>query len=1199
MSSNRNGLITTVQVSGNADLAETCYFVLRGDPTYIENLAVDTLVGNTVIASELEATTDIVLNNYVLNVSGGVLNVSGVPVGGGADWSQFPAQQNIDASGYKLTRLGTPTNASDAATKAYVDAIGLADAALWATFGAVQNADLSGFKITKLGTPTDASDAATKAYVDAIGAADAALWATFPAVQTADLSGFGLTNVSTITGTDVSNNPIIIATPNELGTLDPAVVIRAGANRTDASNSPMAFNLTKTIQGAGINEGIAQLTFTGRTSTDTNRYYGYVNVTAQGNTNGNEFAKMTLSCRRGGGEVPFVVCDGSLNTVVMERGITLGGVADRGIEECAFLGNSGSIDISASGTGSDITIAANDVINVRTSNAISLTSSNAQINLTASQAVNIISSNNDVNITSSNNEVNITANDVNLDCTGLLSVLNITSAFGTLIAAGGAVDITAGGTTAINSVGNVTIGSLGTTSIENFNMSDSVLTKVPATADLELNDIGSLNATTPGSIITTKATITNDVTTTIAQGFEAACTSTGGDAAGFYANTVTTGAIGTTAYGAYLFNTTGSAPSANATGVYISDVVAEAIGGTAVGLEITGSFTGGTTRGIYENAATAGVINTFMHDIGVGKDPTDATVDVSGSGKFQTAVGGRLNPTLQVVTTDGGAPGAYAQFYHNSATPAANDRAGVLDFYANNASAAKFEVARMRTLQQNTTAGAENGRFEFWVAKNGVITDTMFIDGSNSLVDISAAGLQINKDAATAAPHVQLIARNTGAVGITQDYFRDAVLAANDVITQTRTFGDSSTGVKREFRRDETVCRDPTNASEDAVVTTSIVRAGTLTQYQRIDGLNNNISYGRLAGNNLDASGGTAIVAIGNEAGQNAITGAVCIGDRAGQILAKSGTVAIGQLAGNSNLKQRAVAIGESAGRNNLGDNSVAIGYRAGESGNGFGTVALGDTAGQTSQGNYAVAIGTNAGQTSQGAGAFAFGIDAGQNSQQTVAIAIGGGAGRYTQGARAIGIGESAGQSNQQTYCIAIGAESGKTSQVARAIAIGENAGNVSQGGNAVAIGRNAGNNTLGTNSVAIGYDAVVQSSAVTSNVVGVGFEALRSNANPSAIGIGSRANKNNAGSNSIVIGAYITNTDPSGAGVNSIAIGRDAVANGSTANSITLNASGTAVTANQAGLFVNPIRGVAHGIGVGQLLYDPTSREITYSTS
>ena len=1088
MSSNRNGLTTSVQISGNANLESSSFFVLRGDPTYIENLAVDNLTANTVVSSELEATTDIVLNGGVLDVSGGVLRLNGVPVGGDpTDWANFPAISNIDASGFKLTRLGTPTNASDAATKAYVDAIGLADAALWATFPAVQNADLSGFKITKLGTPTDASDAATKAYVDAIGAADAALWATFPAVANVDISARNLNNVNKIVALDTSDSVtsgVIIETTRILGPTRPSLNIRGGIN-ADASNSGVNLRLEKQIRNGAVRENIGQLNFYGLNSSNVQVQAAYIAQQFENSVAGVETGRMALNTRRAGVAVDFLVLDGSANTVTMERGITLGSTVDRGIRSCGFIGNNGTIDISAGSflgdinltAGSDIRLNANSLLELRANGQIDISGS-ADINISTDDNINLTTTTADINITA-DEEVNITGNDVNLDCTGLLSVLNITSAFGTLIAAGGAVDITAGGTTAINSVGNVTIGSLGTTSIENFNLNNSVLTKVPATADLQLNDIG-----------------------------------------------------------------------------------------------------------LIRNAATE-------------IDISSSLINIEGQTRMTTTVGGRLNPTIEIVTTDTGAPGAYAQFYHNSATPAANDRAGVLDFYANNASAAKFEVARMRTLQQNTTAGAENGRFEFWVAKNGVITDTMFIDGSNSVVDISAAGLQITKDAATAAPHVQLIARNTGAVGITQDYFRDAVLAANDVITQTRTFGDSSTGVKREFRRDETVCRDPTNASEDAVVTTSIVRAGTLTQYERIDGLNNNISYGRLAGNNLDASGGTAIVAIGNEAGQNAITGAVCIGDRAGQFVAKSGTVAIGQLAGNSNLKQRAVAIGESAGRNNLGDNSVAIGYRAGESGNGFGTVALGDTAGQTSQGNYAVAIGTNAGQTSQASGAFAFGIDAGQNSQQTVAIAIGGAAGRYTQGARAIGIGESAGNSNQQTYCIAIGAESGRTSQVARAIAIGENAGNVSQGGNAVAIGRNAGNNTLGTNSVAIGYDAVVQSSAVTSNVVGVGFEALRSNANPSAIGIGSRANKLNAGSNSIVIGAYITNTDPSGAGVNSIAIGRDAVANGSTANSITLNASGTAVTANQAGLFVNPIRGVALGIGViGALIYDPATREIVYST-
>jgi hypothetical protein len=811
--------------------------------------------------------------------------------------------------------------------------------------------DMSGRKITNLATPTDGTDAANKDYVDAIALADASLWATFPAIQAVDMSGNKLDNVATIDSQDISDSNIIINTPAVLSSGVGGIanlLIIGGADRTDISNAGVSINTRKAISGGGNGETIGQYSAVGLTSTGVQRIFGQIATTADSIANGNEMGKMSLFTRRGGGFVPYIVIDGSNNTVTMERGITLGATADRGIEACAFIGNTGLIDISSSGISADIKLRSSGDITLSTGDDIFLTSAD-DINLTAT------------------GEVNIEGNDVNLDCTGLLSVLNITSAFGTLIAAGGAVDITAGGTTAINSTGNVTIGSLGTTSIENFNLSDSVLTKVSATADLELNDIAEIN-------------------------------NSGG--------------------------------------------------------------------GITMNA---------------------------------------------------------------------ND------------------------------------------------------------VNINAQ-VNITKNTSTTNPHIQLIATNSSATGINEHIFRDVTLSASDVIYQKSVFGDSSTGVKREFVRDVITCRDPTNGSEDASITTSLMRGGTLTQYERIDGLNNNISLGRNAGLNIDASGGTVVVAIGEQAGQNALIQAVCIGDRAGQTNARQQSISIGLLAGNSNIQQRAVAIGDSAGKTNLGINSVAIGYRAGETGNGFGTVAIGDSAANTGQGNYGVAIGTNAGQTNQAAGAFAFGIDAGQTTQGTVAVAIGGGAGRTSQGARAIGIGESAGNSSQATYGIAIGAESGKTSQATRAIAIGENAGNNTQGTNSIAIGRNAGQTILGNQAVAIGYDAILQSAGVTTDAVGVGFEALRLDGRAGAIGIGRKANRGNAGENSIMIGAY--STDVSGSGTNSIAIGRNAVANSSTGNSITLNGTATAITANQAGLFVAPIRGVAHGLGVGVLKYDTGTYEITYST-
>ena len=66
-----------------------------------------------------------------------------------------------------ITGLATPSNASDAATKAYVDAVDTAKLNL--SGGTMSgNIAMGGNKVTGLGTPTSDADAVTKSYVDSI-----------------------------------------------------------------------------------------------------------------------------------------------------------------------------------------------------------------------------------------------------------------------------------------------------------------------------------------------------------------------------------------------------------------------------------------------------------------------------------------------------------------------------------------------------------------------------------------------------------------------------------------------------------------------------------------------------------------------------------------------------------------------------------------------------------------------------------------------------------------------------------------------------------------------------------------------------------------------------------------------------------------------------------------------------------------------
>jgi len=53
---------------------------------------------------------------------GDVKDYVAAQIGGAEDWAEHPATQDVDMDGNKITDLGAPTGAADAATKGYVDA---------------------------------------------------------------------------------------------------------------------------------------------------------------------------------------------------------------------------------------------------------------------------------------------------------------------------------------------------------------------------------------------------------------------------------------------------------------------------------------------------------------------------------------------------------------------------------------------------------------------------------------------------------------------------------------------------------------------------------------------------------------------------------------------------------------------------------------------------------------------------------------------------------------------------------------------------------------------------------------------------------------------------------------------------------------------------------------------------------------------
>lgn len=191
--------------------------------------------------------------------------------------------------------------------------------------------------------------------------------------------------------------------------------------------------------------------------------------------------------------------------------------------------------------------------------------------------------------------------------------------------------------------------------------------------------------------------------------------------------------------------------------------------------------------------------------------------------------------------------------------------------------------------------------------------------------------------------------------------------------------------------------------------------------------------------------------------------------------------------------------------------------------------------------------------------------------------IAIGYGAGLDTQGVSSIAMGREAGNSVQGQYSIAIGHQAGYTDQVDHAVSIGYQAGFDNQGSSSVAIGRLTASSGQSNDCVAIGTNA------------GNGGQAAYATA------IGYRAGYSTQNFDTIAIGR---NAGYTGQGRNAIAIGNSAGSNVQHANTIILNASGSALDSTGTDrLHVRPVRGVAAATPV--LVYDAANYEITYNTS
>jgi hypothetical protein len=659
---NKNGLLTTVQVGGTSDLEESSFFILRGDPTYIENLAADSVTANTVIASELEATTDLILNGGVLDVSGGQLRLNGTPVGAQQTLEQVLAAgnsagiYNIDMSGNTIQNCGAPVLGSDVATKAYADSIALADAALWSQFPAQSTVRMNNNRIVGVSTinETEGRGSTIRMFcpvnvgnynnnrrevavignsanaigdiigldLNSVGAFSTTGFATGLAIQ----SPYAPTGSATgLFIRDVQGSNVTTAIDMMGGSLNPTTA--RGIYERLASNKTINTFLHPLGIGRDPSGGLA-LDISGNTRLSGTVELPSISTVATSNV---------LYYNTSGGGVTY----GALPTAptpTFSTATTNINMSQFGLSNVSFLSNAGtSINLSSIGLllPTLSTATTSNVLYYNTSGggvtygalptAPTPTFSTATTNINMAQ----FGLSNVSFLSNASNDLNIAANDLNLNCTGLTSVLNITSVLGTTIAAGGAVDITSGGATLVNAVGPVIIGSAAHSEIENLRIDNSVVGKVGSTADLTYNNIQKLNDTTPGSVINTRAAMHIQSLTTPAEvlGFTVQqVKSTDEVVCGFYANDLESEFVD--CFGAYIKGIKANTDSHSiAKGVLIDGVAGAEL---AVGLDMTGAISGGTKRAIWEHTS-GGAVNTLMNPVGIGRDPSGNALDVIGS----------------------------------------------------------------------------------------------------------------------------------------------------------------------------------------------------------------------------------------------------------------------------------------------------------------------------------------------------------------------------------------------------------------------------------------------------------------------------------------------------------------------------------------------------------------------------------------
>lgn len=719
-----SGLIPSREVAGNGDTAQSSYYILKGDLIVVNDLMANEVMANTITSGVVDVNTNIDLNGGILTVSGSDLLLNGIAIGGGSAslWATFPATQNVDLSGFKITDLGTPTDASDCATKAYVDSVAAADAALWSTYPPLQSIDMSGFRIRNTNPPTDISDAATKGYVDSQGFITSPFeWSLFPAIATVDICNQPIENVSFISPGLTNTVSIIHDDPGSAPILEVEKV-------DDGANGPI-MSIYHNSSTPAVNDKVGTILLQGNNSSSAKETFGGIEVVAQNITAGAEDGMVNFQVANNSGLATYIQLDGSSNTILMQREVDVrnldilnareiiaqdvGGANTTGLTITAPKSLSAStpalvvsagadrIDISSSGVNMTLT-------KQITNNAVETI---GQLNFQGDDSTGTSYQAGFLGLRSDKN----TAGSQDASMYHRVRVNGTNTDFLTLDGSNNYID--AHTHRIVNVVDPVDPQDAVTLNYINNTLS------IPLDVVLTFgNNAGANDIDMSNNDILQVSNLTNAAGELNISADDLNLSATG------LLSVLNIGAV------AGITLTSAGAAAINAVGaVQIGTAGLISIGSSADSTEIEEvKFSGN------EISKVAGEPDISMGNVGSIRNTSANIITLSGDTTTITSQNaGRLAPTLELVSVSGGAAGTYLQFYHNSASPAANDRVGVLDFYGNSSTGVKREFARMRTMVYDTTNTTEDGGIELWATKAGTITQYMDIDGSNNGIIIN------------------------------------------------------------------------------------------------------------------------------------------------------------------------------------------------------------------------------------------------------------------------------------------------------------------------------------------------------------------------------------------------------------------------------------------------------------------------------